>query len=70
MILVNSLWVTFLNVRELICLHSEKYFQVLLSNTNSSICTQLNGFKVGMLVGFYGVLTVVCYLMPNPIHDL
>ena len=27
------------------CLHTVKRFQVLLSNTNISICTQLNGFK-------------------------
>ena len=29
----------------IICLHTLKWFQVLLSNTNSFICTQLNGFK-------------------------
>ena len=37
-LLVNSLWVTlFLNVLELIYLHTVKRFQVLLSNTNNPI---------------------------------
>ena len=40
-----------LNESELICLHTVKWFQVLLFNTNNStlhysfVCTQLNGFK-------------------------
>ena len=39
------------NKSEFICLHTVKWFQVLLANTNNSIqhfsfvCTQLNGFK-------------------------
>ena len=36
---------TFLNEPELIHLHTDKWFQVLLSNMNNSICMQLNGFK-------------------------
>ena len=40
------LWVIlFLNEPELICSHRDEWFQVLLSKTNSFICTQLNGFK-------------------------
>ena len=41
----------FLNKPEIICLHKDKWFQVLLSNINNLIqdktfvCTQLNGFK-------------------------
>ena len=35
----------FSNELELICLPTVKLFQVLLSNTNSFIFTQLNGFK-------------------------
>ena len=35
----------FLNEPEFICLHTVKWFQVLLSNTDSFIYTQLNGFK-------------------------
>ena len=35
----------FLNELELIYLHTFKCFQILLSSTNSFICTQLNGFK-------------------------
>ena len=43
---MNSLLVTlFLNELDLICLHTIQYFKVLLSNTDSFICTQLNGFK-------------------------
>ena len=56
---VNSLLVTlFLNKPELICFYTVKWFQILISNTNSSICrvkwfqvllfiifTQLNSFK-------------------------
>ena len=42
---VNCLLVTlFLHKPELICLHTDKWFQVLLSNTNSSNCTHL-GFN-------------------------
>ena len=37
-------WEQFLNKPEVICLHIVKWFQVLLSNTVSFICTQLNGF--------------------------
>ena len=45
-LLANSLSVTLsLNETELICLHTVKYFQVFLSNTDSFTCTQLNGFK-------------------------
>ena len=35
---MNSLLVTFLNEPLLICLHIVKLFQVMLSNTLSSIC--------------------------------
>ena len=35
----------FLNEPELICFHTVKWCQVLLSNTNSFICTQFNDFK-------------------------
>ena len=38
-----AIW--FLNKPELICLHTLKWFQVLLYNTNSFICTQINGFE-------------------------
>ena len=37
--------VTFLNEPELNCLHTVKWFPVLLLNTNSFICTQLIGFN-------------------------
>ena len=37
----NSLKITFLNEPELICLHTDKWFQVLLF----IICSQLIGFK-------------------------
>ena len=41
---MNSLLVTlFLNEFELICWNTVKWFQVLLSNANSPISTQLNG---------------------------
>ena len=44
--LTNSLLVTlFLSKPELICLHTIKWFLVLLSNINSFICTQLNCSK-------------------------
>ena len=33
--------------------NSSKWFQTLLSNTNSSICTQLNGFKYCYLLFAY-----------------
>ncbi len=36
---------TFFNEPELFFLHIVKWFQVLLSNTNSSVCTQLNVFN-------------------------
>ena len=42
---------TFLNESDLICLHTVKWFQVLICNTYnpisyySFVCTQLNGFK-------------------------
>ena len=39
-----------LNKPELICLHKVKWFQVLQSNTNSFIFTQLNGFKYSYLI--------------------
>ena len=48
---MNCLMVTlFLNEPERVCLHTDKWFQVLQSNTNnliwqSFVCTQLNGFK-------------------------
>ena len=43
---MNNLEITsFLNDSELIYLHTVKCFQVLLSNANNSIHTQLNGFK-------------------------
>ena len=42
---MNSLYVTFLIKQGLICLHTVKWFEVLISNTNSFICSQLNGFK-------------------------
>ena len=35
----------FVNKSELICLHTVKRFQLLLSNSNNSISTQLNDFK-------------------------
>ena len=34
----------FLNKPKLICLHTIKWSQVLISNTNNFICKQLNGF--------------------------
>ena len=34
---ISSYKVTFLNEPELICLHTVKWFQVLLSNTSNSI---------------------------------
>ena len=37
----NSLWVTFLNDPELICLHIVRWFQVLFSNIISFNCTQM-----------------------------
>ncbi len=33
----HHLYITFLNEPELICLHTVKWFQVLLSNTNNLI---------------------------------
>ena len=45
-IYMNILLVTLLlNESQLICLHTVKRFQELLSNTRSTICTQLYGFK-------------------------
>ena len=41
---MNSSYVTFLNKIEIICLHRVEIFQALLSNINTFICTQLNGF--------------------------
>ena len=40
----------------LICLHTFKWFQVLLSNNNNSICTQLNSFR-------YCHITQIIYLI-------
>ena len=42
-----------LNKPEFSCLYTVKWFQVLLSNTDSFICTQLNGFKY-----YYITLTI------------
>ena len=127
----NSLYITlFLNKQELICLHTVKWFHLLLINTNNSIwpinrnltdtttsnqCGEaspadclvsysghsflwgsnsfpfskiwnetsfqwnlvLNTFfrlkqfwngQVGWLVMFYGISTIVGYLMPNPLY--
>ena len=44
-----------LNVTELICLHTVKWFQVLVSNNNSFICKQLDDWKC-----FFSIL-----IMPN-----
>ena len=38
----ESFFANILNKSEIICFHTVKWFQVLLSNTNSFICTQLN----------------------------
>ena len=51
MICKHILLITFLNEPEFICLHTVKWFQVFLSNTNNSInyysfiSSQLNGSK-------------------------
>ena len=45
----------FFNEPELICLHTVKWLQVLQSNTNSFIRTQLNGFK------YYNLTQVVLF---------
>ena len=37
------------NKQEFICLHTVKWFQILQSKINSSICSQLNGFKYSYL---------------------
>ena len=44
---MNSLYFVgnILNKPEVICLHIIKWFELLLSNTNSFICTHLNAFK-------------------------
>ena len=42
---MNTLLGIILNKLKLICLHTGKWFHVLLFNTISFICTQLNGFK-------------------------
>ena len=42
---MKSLKITFLNEPKLICLLTDTLFQVLQYNTNSFICSQLNGLK-------------------------
>ena len=58
----NSLGVTlFLNESQLICLHTFKWFQVLLFNSNNLMCTQFNSlmyFSSTLIVGVLVVLTV------------
>ena len=49
---MNSLSKTFLYKPELNCLHPVKWFQVLF----------------GLLVVFYGISTLVGYLMSNPLY--